>query len=342
MKRVGVLTGGGDAPGLNAAIKGVVLKGREYGYETIGIKKGWAGLLNKETGALRDDEVQDIQALGGTILGTSRTNPYKIEDGIRKIRENFEELMLDALIAMGGEDTLSVAYKLNRDENIPIVGVAKTIDNDLSCTDCTIGSYTAVDIATSAIDKLHTTACSHSRVMVVEVMGRHAGWMTLHAGLAGGAHFILIPEVPFDLHLLYERIKERHKRKNYTIIAVAEGAMPIGGGEVLQTEERDAFGHVRLGGIGKSLEKLIQKHTGIETRSVVLGHLQRGGTPAPSDRILGLRLGVKAMELVKEERFGQMATYYKGEIDSVNLKDAVSELKTIPEGLSKLIQIFEG
>lgn len=342
MKRVGVLTGGGDAPGLNAAIKGVVLKGKEYGFEVIGIKKGWAGLLNKETEVLRDDEVWDIHALGGTLLGTSRTNPYKVEDGIGKIRENFKELRLDALIAMGGEDTLSVAYKLNRDESIPIVGVSKTIDNDLSCTDYTIGSNTAVDIATSAIEKLHTTTCSHSRVMVVEVMGRHAGWMTLHAGLAGGAHYILIPEVPFNLHLLYEKIQERHKRRNYTIIAVSEGAMPEGGGEVLQTEERDAFGHVRLGGIGKALEKLIQKHTNIETRSVVLGHLQRGGAPSPFDRILGLRLGVKAVELVREEKFGQMTTYYKGEIGSVDLKDAVSELKTVPEGLSKLIQTFEG
>lgn len=298
--------------------------------------------MNEEVETLQDDDVQDIQALGGTVLGTSRTNPYKVEDGIGKIRENFRKLGLHALIAVGGEDTLSVAHKLNQDEGIPIVGVSKTIDNDLSCTDCTIGSNTAVDIATEAIDKLHTTACSHSRVMVVEIMGRHAGWMTLHAGLAGGAHFILIPEVPFDLHLLYEKIKERHKRRNYTIIAVAEGAMPIGGGETLQTEERDAFGHVRLGGIGKSLEKLIQKHTNIETRSVILGHLQRGGTPSPFDRILGLRLGVKAVELVKEERFGQMATFYKGAITSVNLKDAISELKTIPEDLSKIIQLFEG
>ncbi len=333
--RVGIFNGGGDAPGLNAVIWAVVVKGKKNGMDVIGIKDGWKGLIEGESEILTLDKVEDIHRQGGTILGTSRTNPFKVNDGVKKAIENVKNLSLNSLIAVGGEDTLGVAQKLYEEENLPIVGVPKTIDNDLSCTDYTFGFDTAINIVTESIDRLHTTAKSHHRVMIVEIMGRHAGWMTLYGGLSGGAHIIILPEEPFDLDEIVMKIKERkEKGKNYTIIAVAEGAMPKEGQKfVTQEEGLDAFGHIRLGGIAKALEKEVQKRTGIETRHVTLGHLQRGGAPYAFDRILGARLGLKAIELVMEKKFGHMAALKGTEIVSVPIKDAVGKLKVVPEQL---------
>jgi 6-phosphofructokinase 1 len=344
--RIGLLNGGGDAPGLNAVTRAMVHKADPMGIEIIGIKDGWRGLLDMDTMPLNKEMVEDIHKIGGTIIGTSRTNPYKREGGEEKVLKNFDALGLDGLIAAGGEDTLGVANKLSK-KGLKVVGVPKTIDNDLSCTDQTFGFDTAVMIATEAIDRLHTTAKSHHRCMVVEVMGRHAGWITLKAGMAGGAHIILIPEVPFDLDEVCEIILNRKKAgKGYTLIAASEGArFKLEGEEMdefLQTQELDEFGHVRLGGIGKALEKILQDKTGVETRSVVLGHLQRGGVPTHFDRNLGTRVGLKALELAIEGQFGRMATLYKGEITSVPIEDAVGKLKTVPLELYEEAKLFFG
>lgn len=346
MKKVGILTGGGDAPGLNAVIRAVVCKADAEGYEVVGIKDGWAGLLERETMSLTKKDVAGIHSVGGTIVGTSRTNPFKTEDGPDKALKNFNQLGLTALIAAGGDDTLGAAYKLFQ-EGLKVVGVPKTIDNDLSCTDQTFGFDTAVSIATEAIDRLHTTAKSHHRILIVEIMGRHAGWIALESGLAGGAHVILIPEVKVNIDEVCQTIKNRYENgENYAIIAVSEGATfemeKVSTDYILQTKELDEFGHVRLGGIGKTLEKILSKATGFEARSVILGHLQRGGTPTAFDRNLGTRLGVKAMELVAQEKFGQMAALYKGEIISVNLAEAVGELKTVPEERYEVAKLFFG
>jgi len=344
VKNIGILTGGGDAPGLNAVIRAVVYKASSLGISVLGIKEGWAGLLKGEATLLSKEEVADIYSLGGTIIGTSRTNPYKIEGGSKKAIENFNKLGLDALIAAGGEDTLGVANKLFQ-EGLRVVGVPKTIDNDLSCTDYTFGFDTAVSIATEAIDRLHTTAKSHRRSLVVEIMGRHAGWITLMAGLAGGAHYIIIPEVPFDISEVCQLVKERvEKGKLYTIIAVSEGARFATDqektGHFLQNQELDAFGHVRLGGIGKTLEKIIEKETKVETRSVVLGHLQRGGSPTAFDRNLGTRLGIKAVELAKEGRFGYLACLYENKITAMPLSEAVGKIKTVDPELYEIAKTF--
>lgn len=345
MKKVGLLHGGGDAPGLNAVTRAIVHKADSLDFEVIGIKDGWAGLLESKTLPLTKDVVKDIHKMGGTIIGTSRTNPYKKEGGEEKVLKNFEALELDGLIAAGGEDTLGVANKLYQ-KGLKVVGVPKTIDNDLSCTDQTFGFDTAVAIATEAIDRLHTTAESHHRCMVVEVMGRHAGWITLESGMASGAHIILIPEVPFDLDEVCEIVLKRKDDPGYTLIAASEGArFKIEGkesDEILQTQQLDEFGHVRLGGIGKALEKLIEKKTGVETRSAVLGHLQRGGSPTAFDRNLGTKLGIKAIELVAEEQFGQMASLYNGQITSVPLSAAVGQLKTVPAELYETAKLFFG
>ena len=334
-KIVGILTGGGDAPGLNAVIWAVVKKGKEKGIEVVGIKDGWKGLINRESEILTEDKVEDIHRQGGTILGTSRTNPFKVEGGVDKVEENINQLGLYALIAVGGEDTLGVAEKLYQEKGLPIVGVPKTIDNDLSATDYTFGFDTAINIITESLDRLHTTAKSHHRVMVVEIMGRHAGWMTLYGGFSGGAHIIILPEEPFDLDEICQKVNERKaKGKDYTIIAVAEGAIPKEGQSfVTQSEGTDAFGHIRLGGIAKALEKEIQQRTGIETRHVILGHLQRGGAPSAFDRILGLRLGMKAVEIVAEGKFGCMVALKGTEIVDVPLKEAVGKLKVVPSSL---------
>lgn len=344
--KIGLLNGGGDAPGLNAVTRAIVYKADSIGVEIIGIKDGWRGLLDMDTMPLTKEVVEDIHKIGGTILGTSRTNPYKKEGGEERVLQNFRDLGLDGLIAAGGEDTLGVANTLYK-KGLKVVGVPKTIDNDLSCTDQTFGFDTAVMIATEAIDRLHSTAKSHHRCMVVEIMGRHAGWITLKAGMAGGAHIILIPEVPFDLDEVCKIIVDRKRAgKGYTLIAVAEGArFKLEGkesDEFLQTQELDEFGHVRLGGIGKALEKILQSKTGVETRSVVLGHLQRGGTPTHFDRNLGTRIGLKALELAIKGEFGKMATLYKGEITSVQLEEAVGRLKTVPIELYEEAKIFFG
>jgi len=342
-KRVAVLTGGGDCPGINPVIRAIVRKALKENYEVVGIKNGWKGLIEKSTLALNLDSVSGILPKGGTILGTSRTNPYKNEGDVEKVKANFKSLKIDALIAIGGEDTLGVANKLHK-EGLNIVGVPKTIDNDISATDRTFGFDTAVNIATEAIDRIHTTAESHHRVMVIEVMGRHSGWIGLEAGIAGGADAILIPEFPIDIKEICALIKRRHNRgKTFSIIVVAEGAkFKEGGVEVLQEEKLDAFGHVRLGGIGQILGNEIEKHTGFETRVTVLGHIQRGGTPTAFDRVLGTRYGVKAVELVVEGKFGQMASLQGDKIVSVSLEKAVGTLKTVPGELYDIAKIFFG
>jgi phosphofructokinase-like protein len=342
-KKVAVLTGGGDCPGINPVIRAIVRKALKEGYAVLGIKNGWKGLIENDTIDLDLSSVSGILPKGGTILGTSRTNLYKNKEGLEKAKKNFKSLKIDALIAVGGEDTLGVAYKLYQKEGLKVVGVPKTIDNDLSATDRTFGFDTAVNIATEAIDRIHTTAESHHRVMVVEVMGRHSGWIGLEAGIAGGADSILIPEFPIDINEVCTLIKKRHERgKTFSIIVVAEGAKFKEGSEVLQEEKLDAFGHVRLGGIGQILGEEIEKRTRFETRVTVLGHLQRGGTPTAFDRVLGTRYGVKAMELVIEEKFGQMASLQGNKIISVSLEKAVGVLKTVPTELYEIAKIFFG
>lgn len=342
MKRIGILTGGGDCPGLNSVIRAVVRKAHKEGVETVGIRNGWKGLIDKNTVALDLNSVSGILPKGGTILGTSRTNPYKKEGDIEKVKANIKGLKLDALIASGGEDTLGVALKLVKDGQ-KVVGVPKTIDNDLSCTDYTFGFDTAVNIATEAIDRLHTTAESHHRIMVVELMGRHAGWIALHAGMAGGADVILIPEIPIDIKEVCELLKRRRQRgKGFSIVVVAEGAKFKKGDIILQEEKLDAFGHVRLGGIGQMLGDKIEELTGFETRVTVLGHIQRGGTPTAFDRVLGTRFGVKAVEMIMAGKFGMMASLQGNEIVEVPLEKAVGVLKTVDKDFYNIAEIFFG
>ncbi len=344
--RVGILTGGGDCPGLNAAIRAITRKGIQEGDNILGILHGWKGMITGQYEELTLRAVSGLIHRGGTILHTSRTNPFKEEEGGERVAATFKRLGLDALIAIGGEDTLGVAQRLFSEHELPIVGVPKTIDNDLSGTDVTFGFDTAVSVATEAIDRLHTTAESHDRVMVVEVMGRHAGWIAVHSGMAGGADVILIPEMPFDLDDVSEAISSRHARgKSFSIVVVAEGAsLDSKNVEVLvkQTENLDEFGHVRLGGIGHFLAKEIEGRTGFETRVTVLGHVQRGGSPTAHDRILATLFGVKAHDLVREGRFGMMAAMVNGRISEVTLEEAVKELKTVDMDLFQIAAIFSG
>lgn len=343
MARIGILTGGGDCPGLNPVIRAVVRKAIIEGYEIVGIKNGWKGLVENETIPLDINTVSGILPKGGTILGTSRTNPYKQEGQLQKVKDNFKKMNLDALVAVGGEDTLGVASKLVKDGIPNIVGVPKTIDNDLSATDYTFGFDTALNVAMECIDRLHTTAESHHRIMVVEVMGRHAGWIATEAGIAGGADVILIPELPIDLDEVCNVIKKRHGRgKTFSIVVVAEGAQFKGKDMVLQEKKLDAFGHVRLGGVGEELAGQIEKRTGYETRVSVLGHIQRGGSPTAFDRILGTRLGVKAVELVKNNKFGRMVALAGIKIIDVSLEDAVKALKTVDMELYDIAKVFFG
>ena len=330
-KQIAVLTGGGDAPGLNAVIRGIVVKAKSLGYDVLGILNGWKGLIEgKHKGNLDLDQVENIHMLGGTILHTSRTNPYKVDGGVKKVKENLNKLNCDYLIAIGGEDTLGVADKLAK-EGVNVVGVPKTIDNDLSETDYTFGFNTAITRATEAIQNLHTTAASHHRIVIVEVMGRHAGWMTLEAGMAGGASAILLPEEQFDIDDLVKIIKNRaEKGKHYAIIAVSEGAR-IKGIESYKSEKVDSFGHKILGGIAQRLAKILEDKTGKECRHVVLGHLQRAGEPTVFDRVLGTRLGVKAAEMIDKEEFGMIASLRGTEIVTVPLSKAVGTLKTVPK-----------
>ncbi len=344
MERIGVLTGGGDCPGLNAVIRAVVRAASKNDIKVIGIKNGWKGLIEKDTVELKMDSVSGILPRGGTILGTSRTNPYKDPEDLKKVIENFKALGLDALIAIGGEDTLGAANKLIKDKSIPnIVGVPKTIDNDLSATDFTFGFDTAVNIATEAIDRLHTTAESHHRVMVAEVMGRHAGWIAIYSGIASGADIILIPELPIDLEEVCVLLKKRQARgKGFSIVVVSEGAKFKDSDMVLQEEKLDAFGHVRLGGIAEILSKKIEEKIGFETRYVVLGHIQRGGTPTAFDRVLATRFGVKAFELVVNKKFGRMASLSGNQVVDAPIEKAVGELKTVDMKLYDIAKVFFG
>lgn len=340
--KIGILTGGGDCPGLNPVIRAIVRKAILDGQEVVGLRYGWKGLIEKDTLPLNIRSVSGILHKGGTILGTSRTNPYKKEGDSKKVVANFNELGLDALIAVGGEDTLGAATKLFN-EGLKIVGVPKTIDNDLYATDFTFGFDTAVNIVTECLDRLHTTAESHNRIMVVEVMGRHAGWIAAYSGIAGGADCILIPEIPIDIEEVCKSIKKRHERgKDFSIVVVAEGAFFKNENVALQEKKLDAFGHVRLGGIGHTLGKMIEKKTGYETRVTVLGHIQRGGSPSAFDRVLGTRFGVKAYELVRDGKFGKMASLRGNQIVDVPLEEATSKLKTLDIGIYDIAKIFFG
>jgi phosphofructokinase-like protein len=332
--RVGLLTGGGDCPGLNAVIRAVVRKGEmQYGDDLVGFEDGWRGVLERRTMPLDVERCRGLLPKGGTMLGTSRTNPYKVEGGSQQVLDNLREERIDALIAIGGDDTLGVANKLAA-EGLVCIGVPKTIDNDLSGTEVTFGFDTAVQIASDAIDRLHTTAESHDRVMVVEVMGRHAGWIATEAGIAGGAAEILIPEEPFDIDAVCERLRGRSARGRYaSIVVVAEGAVPKEGTMEVQSGELDAFGHVRLGGIGNRVAQSIGEKTGFETRVTILGHIQRGGTPTAFDRILATRFGVAAIDAVHDGASGQMVALQAGQIVRVPLSVAVGSSKTVDPGL---------
>ncbi len=342
MARIGILTGGGDCPGLNPVIRAVVRKALLEGYEIVGIKNGWKGLVENDTMSLNMSAVSGILPKGGTILGTSRTNPYKKQGDVEKVKDSFKKIGLDALVAVGGEDTLGVASKLAK-EGLNIVGVPKTIDNDLSATDYTFGFDTALNVAMECIDRLHTTAESHHRIIVAEVMGRHAGWIAIEAGIAGGADVILIPEIPIDLDEVCSIIKKRHERgKTFSIVVVAEGAQFKDGTMITQEQKLDSFGHVRLGGIGEDLASQIEKRTGYETRVSVLGHIQRGGSPTAFDRVLGTRFGVKAVELVKNKKFGRMVALAGLKIIDVPLEEAVKDLKTVDMELYNIAKVFFG
>jgi len=340
--RIGVLTGGGDCPGLNAVIRAIVRKGvAEYGHEFIGFRDGWRGPLAGDSRPLGISEVRGILPRGGTILGSSRTNPLKEEDGTARIMSYLDDQEVNGLIAIGGEDTLGVAAKLY-EEGIKVVGVPKTIDNDLGATDYTFGFDTAVNIAMEAIDRLHTTAESHKRALIVEVMGRHAGWIAFHAGVAGGANVILIPELEFDIGKVCDYIERRYESQYSPIIVVAEGAQPKGGLPEADEELTDAFGHARLGGIAHWLEKEIEQRTGHEARATVLGHVQRGGTPTAFDRVLATRFGLHAIDAAHAGEWGKMTALRSTEIELVPIAEATAELKLVPEALYREAEVFFG
>jgi 6-phosphofructokinase 1 len=342
--RIGVLTGGGDCPGLNAVIRAIVRKGVErLGHEFVGYRDGWRGPLEDDSRPLGVPEVRGILPRGGTILGSSRTNPFAEDGGPERIAESLGSAGVEGLIAIGGEDTLGAASRLHEEIGLKVVGVPKTIDNDLSATDYTFGFDTAVNIAMEAIDRLHTTADSHHRVLIVEVMGRHAGWIAFHAGLAGGANLILIPEQPFDIERVCELVGRRYDAHFAPIVVVAEGAQPEGGMPADQVSEgRDAFGHVRLGGVAHWLEGEIERRTGKETRATVLGHVQRGGTPTAFDRVLATRFGLHAIDAVDAERWGTMTALRGTDIVRVPLSEATAALKTVPPSLYAESEVFFG
>jgi phosphofructokinase-like protein len=340
--KVGVLTGGGDCPGLNAVIRAVARRSHERSHEVVGVQEGWRGLVEARFEPLGPREISGLLPRGGTILGTTRTNPYKTEHGVERVLSNFESAGLTALVAIGGEDTLGVAARLHEEHGFPVVGVPKTIDNDLSATDYTFGFDTAVFICTEAIDRLHTTAESHNRVMVVEVMGRHTGWIAVMSGIAGGADVILIPEHPISVEEACDDIRRRHERgKDFSIVVVSEGYELEG---LADESEVDEFGHVRLSerGVGAALAREIEERTGYETRVTVLGHVQRGGSPTPRDRVLATRYGLKAADLVDEGRFGRMAALQGDSIVDVSLEEATRELKTVPEDWYEVARAFFG
>jgi ATP-dependent phosphofructokinase / diphosphate-dependent phosphofructokinase len=341
--QIGILTGGGDCPGLNAVIRAVVRKGvGVHGHEFVGYRDGWRGPLEGDVRPLGVPEVRGILPRGGTILGSSRTNPFKGSEGPERILANLATAGVDGLIAIGGEDTLGAASRLHSEHGVPIVGVPKTIDNDLGATDYTFGFDTAVNIAMEAIDRLHTTADSHHRVLIVEVMGRHAGWIAFHAGLAGGANAILIPERRFNVEKVCEIVGSRFASRFAPIIVVAEGAEPVGGMSGQEERSVDAFGHVRLGGVGHWLEREIERRTGKETRATVLGHVQRGGTPTAFDRVLATRFGLHAIDAADGGRWGTMVALRGTEIELVELSEATAELKTVPPSLYEESEVFFG
>jgi len=340
--KIGVLTGGGDCAGLNATIRGVVARAEEYGYDVVGIERGWKGLIDGTATKLSYDNVEDLVGVGGTVILTSRTNPFKIEGGPEKVAKNIKKLGLDCLVAIGGNDTLGVAHKLHK-MGIKVVGVPKTMDNDLSSTDFTFGFDSAVNVAMECIDRVKTTGMSHERVIVVEVMGRDAGWVAAYAGIACGAHVVLIPEKPFDIAEVCATLKKRHKEgKNFSLVVVAEGAKAKG------AEERstkgtavDAFGNPILGGVGQSIAQEIEKRTGLETRDVVLGHVVRGGAPSAYDRVLATRFGVKAADMVKQGKFGMMVALKGNEVVPVEIGTALAQ-KLVDDDLYSIANSFSG
>ncbi len=343
MTRVGVLTGGGDVPGLNAAIRAVTRRSLEHGFDVYGIRNGWEGLVEGQVEPLNLKSVSGILHVGGTMLGSSRTNPFKRPDDLKKVLDNIRELGLDAIVAIGGEDTMGVAERLNREHGVPAVGVPKTMDNDVWGTDYCIGFDTATTTVSEALDRLHTTAHSHHRALVVEVMGRHAGWVAVVGGLAGGADFIIIPEVPSSISKVCDHMRRRYAMgKRFSIIVVAEGAQITDLNVNEDLGETDAFGHVRLDrrGLAETIAKQIEKQTGFETRSVVLGHLQRGGSPTVFDRVLATRLGVRAADMVKEGKFGFMPALQGNKIVDFPLTEAMSKMKTVDPALYELAEIF--
>jgi phosphofructokinase-like protein len=343
--RVGMLTGGGDCPGLNAVLRAAVRKGeRVYNDELVGFRDGWRGAVDNVTDELSVNRMRGTLPRGGTVLGSSRTNPYKIDGGVDRVKATMADNKIDALIAIGGEDTLGVAARLTT-EGVPVVGVPKTIDNDLSATELTFGFDTAVQVCVDAIDRLHTTAESHNRVMVVEVMGRHAGHIAVWAGIAGGAMMVLIPEIPFDIEEVVAAIRHRHEGKGHyaSIVVVSEGAVPKEGTfQMHASGQVDAFGHARLGGIGDALAKEIETRTGYETRAIVLGHVQRGGTPTAFDRVLSTRFGVAAIDAVHDGAFGDMVALRDGRIVRVPLSEAIGELKLVDDELYDVARVFFG
>ncbi len=341
--KIGILTGGGDCPGLNPAIRAVVKRSLKLGYQVVGIRDGWKGLLNLNYETLDSEKASGILHLGGTILGTSRTNPFATADGPQKAIENIKQLEIDVLVAIGGDDTLGVAYKLYG-MGVNTIGIPKTIDNDLSATDFTFGFDSAVNIVMNALDNLHSTAESHHRVLVVEVMGRHAGWIATYGGLAGGADYILIPEKPFTIEEVCDSIKRRHSvGKTFSIIVVAEGAVLAEAEKMITRDTKtDAFGHVQLGGIGKFLCETIEKKTGFECRDVVLGHLQRGGSPTAFDRILATRYGIAAVDLIQKRDFGKMVALRGNQIVAVSLEEGIKRSKTIDMDIYEIAETFFG
>ena len=339
-KRVAILTGGGDCPGLNPAIRGCVMAGLDKGFEFVGFVEGWRGLVDGKTQALGSSEVKEIVGKGGTILGTSRTNPFKMEGAVDKCLATFKKLKLDALVAMGGEDTLGVANKFFKEHKLPVVGVPKTMDNDLSATDYTFGFDTATTIAVEAVERLRDTGRSHRRIMVLEVMGRHAGWVALFTAIASAADWVLLPEREADLPGMYAHLKKVHARDNVALVVTSEAVVLPG--VKTEGEELDQFGHMLLKnrGLGETVAGLIEKNTGIETRSAVIGHIQRGGSPTLFDRILGTRLGAKAAELVAQGKFGQMVALRGNEIVAVSLEEATAKLKTVTPAWLALADTF--
>src|SRR3954451_297870 len=338
--RVGMLTGGGDCPGLTPVIRAVCRRLWEHGHETFGVRNGWRGMIDGDLTPLGYAETSGILHKGGTIIGTSRTNPFKSDGGVEGVKRTFEQL--DALVAIGGEDTLGVAARLASEEGLPVVGVPKTIDNDLNGTDYTFGFDTAVAVATDAVDRCHSTAESHNRIIVVETMGRHAGWIALFTGIAGGADYIFIPEQPVDYDAAAAAVERRKARgKNFSVIVASEGA-ELPGFE--DSGEVDDFGHMRVEnrGVGETVAKEIEARTGMQTRATVLGYIQRGGSPTPRDRILGLRFGLKAVDLVERSQWGQMAALHGAYVPSVPLPEATAELKLVSQEWSDTAKTFYG